>query len=695
LAGSLAAAAEFVHPQEIQKKDRWVQACLLGTRSWQVPFSFVYDGRASDKLLGLWPKKTHTKRIDGTGVQHTVTWIDSLTGLEVRCVAIQYADFPAVEWTAYFKNSGKKNTPILREIQGLDATFQRDSDGQFILHDNKGDCCSTENYQPYRHALGPREAKRFAPAGGRPTGGPNGWPYYNVQMPGGGLLLAVGWPGQWATAFIRDGKNGLRIVAGQELTHLSLKPGEEIRTPLVALLFWQGTDVIRAQNLWRRWFTAHSMPRRNGKLPEPFLTAAGNMGDVAGGESWYRNRIQTVNQAGLDWNLCWIDAGWYPCHGKWEETGTWEIDRARYPNGFRQLSDSLHAQGRKLIVWFEPERVRDPKGWLATHHPEWLLGFAIPAGYTGSPSAYWPQGWDKLLNLGDPLARAWAIDHFDRMIKTQGIDIYRQDFNIEPLPYWRRNDASDRQGITENFYVQGYLALLDSLLARNPAIWSDVSASGGRRNDLETLRRALPLRRSDYEAPNGSPEAMQAQTHGLSSWLPYYGVLGQTTPLYSARSTYLPAIVFPSDFDTSAKALPEVKRVFEEYHRVAPLMLGDYYPLTDYSLQLDQWIAWQFDRPDQGDGVVQVFRRSKCPETSRRFLLHALDPSTRYEITDFDALVRSKASGKELIEKGLAVHIKDRPGAAVIMYRRVGGDSVGAQSRAGRSKGALPQAIAK
>jgi alpha-galactosidase len=564
-----------------------------------------------------------------------------------------------------------------------------------VLHGNKGDCCAAENYQPYRQLLGPGDARRFGPAGGRPTNGPNGWPYYNVQMPGGGLLLAVGWPGQWATAFVRDGKNGLRIVAGQELTHLSLRPGEEIRTPLAALLFWQGTDTIRAQNLWRRWFTAHSMPRRNGKPPEPFLTAAGNMGDVSGGESWYRNRIQTVNQAGLDWNLCWIDAGWYPCHGKWEETGTWEIDRARYPNGFRQVSDSLHAQGRRLTVWFEPERVRDPKSWLATHHPGWLLGFGTPTGHDGSVSAYWPQGWDKLLNLGDPSARAWATDHFDRMIKSQGIDIYRQDFNIEPLPYWRRNDPSDRQGITENFYVQGYLAYLDSLLARNPTIWSDVSASGGRRNDLETLRRALPLRRSDYEAPNGVPEAMQAQTYGLSSWLPYYGVLGQTFPLYSARSTYLPAIVFPSDFDTSAKGLADVKKVFEEYHQVAPIMLGDYYPLTDYSLQLDQWIAWQFDRPEQGDGVVQIFRRNKCPEASKTFLLHGLDAAARYEITDFDAASRSEVSGAELIEMGLTARIHDRPGATVMTYRRVGKQTGGAQRQAERSKVGLPQFVSK
>ena len=40
--------------------------------------------------------------------------------------------------------------------------------------------------------------------------------------------------------------NGLRVVAGQELTTLSLKPCEEARSPLIAMLFWQGDDLARA-----------------------------------------------------------------------------------------------------------------------------------------------------------------------------------------------------------------------------------------------------------------------------------------------------------------------------------------------------------------------------------------------------------------------------------------------------------------
>ena len=55
-----------------------------------------------------------------------------------------------------------------------------------------------------------------------------------------GIIIALGWPGQWAAQFKRvEEANGLRLRAGQELTHFKLQPGEEVRTPLVALLFWR------------------------------------------------------------------------------------------------------------------------------------------------------------------------------------------------------------------------------------------------------------------------------------------------------------------------------------------------------------------------------------------------------------------------------------------------------------------------
>ena len=239
------------------------------------PFSFTHDGRS---FRELWWKPTRASRsLDDCRTEHTLTYADDKTGLRVRCVAVEYPDFPAVEWTVYFRNVGTSITPILENIQGLDVTFERENAGEFVLHGVRGDSCLPESFRPYALTLTPGAVKSCSPpvagdkVSGKSSDGPDGWPYWNLQQPGGGVILAVGWPGQWEATFTRDHERGLRVKAGQQLTRLVLKPGEATRTPSITLLFWQGDDVVRAQNLWRSWYLAHVLPRI-GHVPQPPAT---------------------------------------------------------------------------------------------------------------------------------------------------------------------------------------------------------------------------------------------------------------------------------------------------------------------------------------------------------------------------------------------------------------------------------------
>jgi alpha-galactosidase len=100
-------------------------------------------------------------------------------------------------------------------------------------------------------------------------------------------------------------------------------------------------------------------------------------------------------------------------------------------------------------------------------------------------------------------------------------------------------------------------------------------------------------------------------------------------------------------------------------------MLGDYYPLTPYSIQPGDWIAWQFDRPDLRGGVVQAFRHETNALPSRVLCLQGLVRSAKYEVTDLDGGAPKRMSGKDLMEQGLTVDIKDKPGSAVILYKRL------------------------
>ena len=647
LSGGSAGAAGFVQPEELHQRDLWAGENLFAPQAKMLPFSFSYGGKPSAQLLAEWPMKQTSAKLDAFRTQHTRVWIDAKTGLEVRCVGVEYADYPAIEWTVYFKNTGTNDTPILEDIQGLDTTLQRTNDGEFVLHTSKGDWEVAEGYAPYQYTLGPEAIKRFAPIDGRPTNGPKGWPYYNVQMPGGGVMVAIGWPGQWASFFMRDHKTGLHIMAGQEWTELSLRPGEEIRSPLIALVFWQGGDVVRAQNLWRRWFMAHNIPTFNGQPPAPMMQM--QLSGFYDGDTVMQDHVEKFAKAGIDIDLYWRDAGWYPCNDKWLSTGTWDVDSKRFPNGFKPIADWIHARGKKLIVWFEPERVGDKTSWIPKNHPEWLLD-------------------RRLVNIGNPDAWKWVLERMDTLIKDNGIDYYQQDFNLDPWGRWVDHDTDGRRGITENLYVQAYLALLDELQRRHPGMLIASCSSGGRRNELETLRRSVPLLRSDFHMPDqpGVYEGNQGHTYGLSSWVPYYGSSAYSVEKYPARSFYMPCFGLGGDQD-----MVKAKSCYEECKKIAPLMLGDYYPLTPYSLHLDQWIAWQFNRPEEGDGEIQAFRRAKCTQSAMTFKLSGLDAAAQYEVTNFDVAGTTQISGKDLLEKGLTVEITANPGAAVIMYKRM------------------------
>jgi alpha-galactosidase len=366
-------------------------------------------------------------------------------------------------------------------------------------------------------------------------------------------------------------------------------------------------------------------------------------------------------EKGIKLDYWWMDAGWY-VNGKehgWPRTGTWEIDTDRFPRGFRPITDEAHEKGVRIIVWFEPERVT-PGTWLYEEHPDWLVG---------------PDGEQKLLNMGNDDARQWLTDHVYGLLTDQGIDLYRQDFNIDPLAYWRANDGPDRQGATENHYVSGYLSYWDELRRRHPGLLIDSCASGGRRNDVETLRRAVPLLRSDYIF---EPTGQQCHTYCLSYWVPFYGTGVIATDDYTARSA-MATTSLTLCWDLRREDLPYdlLRKLVQLWRQTAPYRLqGDYYPLTAYSRDSAAWMGWQFDCPQMGSGIVEMFRRPDSPYEVGRCQLRGLEPEGVYRVRILGEEPEREMSADEMMQEGVRITIKDRPGAVTILYDKAARSAV-------------------
>jgi alpha-galactosidase len=632
--------------------DRWFSDAVQ-PESGMLPSSLLVAGVPSGSAPEMWTRTLSPILEEGRLLRRSVTFTHREAGVSVRYEGVRYLDFPTVEWTAYYRNNGTEDSPLLQDLKTIDAVFSEFSGKSAVLYRNKGDNCTADSFQPLEEELAPGSSLPLANTGGRPT--QTTFPYFNFKHESGGIIFSLSWAGQWSCVFSRSDDGALRIQGGQELTRFILHPGEEVRGPLVVLQFYNGSR-RHGQNVWRQWMIAHNLPRPGGNLPAlPMLNACSShqFGEMINADT--ANQIFFLDHyldRGMRLDHWWMDAGWYPCDGQWPKTGTWEVDEMRFPGGFKPITDHAHSRGVNIIVWFEPERVHEGT-WLTENHPDWIFG-----GEKGG-----------LLNLGNPEAREWLINHVDGLLTSQGIDLYRQDFNMDPLDFWRKNDAENRQGITEIRHVEGYFAYWDELRRRHPKLLIDSCASGGRRNDLETLRRAAPFLRSDYIM---EPVGNQCHTWALSEWFPYYGTGSSKTDDYQIMSTLCPVFIACWDQRDETINWPRIKEIVDLWRECGKNYFGDFYPITPYSLENNCWMAWQWHRPDANTGFIQAFRRAENTEEQQRLLLQGLNPESRYKVTPLQQdAVYMEMSGKLLMEKGVPVTIKEKPGVVFLSYEQM------------------------
>ncbi len=113
-----------------------------------------------------------------------------------------------------------------------------------------------------------------------------------------------------------------------------------------------------------------------------------------------------------------------------------------------------------------------------------------------------------------------------------------------------------------------------------------------------------------------------------------------------------------------------LRRLIGQWRQVAPNYYGDFYPLTPWTRDGAVWMAWQFDRPEAGEGFVQAFRRHESDYESARLRLRSLDAEANYLVTNLDTGARQSCAGRDLLEGGLLATITDRPGTVLLTYRK-------------------------
>ncbi len=648
-------------PQDVSK---WITSSFAKGKI--PPLSFVYDGKPSSSFIKKW-KYSITKETSNEPqvVKYCVSYLDPSSGLKLNCHITGFQDFNSVEWVLGFTNTSGKNSATIEQVKVVDYTVSTKINGDYTLYHAKGSDAKRSDFQPLGTVLEPGVPIHMQPNGGR-SSDDTGFPFFTVESPEHtGIVAAIGWSGNWSSDIEQLNSKAVNMKAGMANMNLFLYPEESIRTPKICMLFWQNEDRMVGQNKFRRFMLAHHSRKIDGKFVEYPISGGFNWGDPYPcneysclTEDYACALINRYKQFGITPEVFWLDAGWYKGRGNWyENTGNWTIDSVRFPNGLKPLSDAAHKVGAKFMVWFEPERVRTNSDF-AKEHPEWML--------------HGPGDKDDyLFDLGNPEARKWFLGFFGDLIEENGIDYYRQDFNIRPEPFWAANDKPGREGITEIRYIEGLYAYWDYLLERFPDLLIDNCASGGRRLDLETVSRSAPLWRTDYQY--GEPNGYQCHTYGLNFYLPLSGTgLNKTDP-FTFRSSLGSAVVLNWKITNSDFSIPEMQKCIADFKELRPYYYEDYYPLTGLGDLTgdDVWLAYQLNKPSDYSGIVVAFRRKDNKFDKLTVKLKGLDPDITYSVfNDNDKSVISK-TGKELAE-GITLEISEAPGSILLKYQSTG-----------------------
>ena len=637
-------------------------------------FSMLYSGESIEKTL---KNAEVTSVANGDAVETTFRLPD---GLEITQCIKDYPQDNATEWVLSIYNNATEKSGLITDLFDCDIELPFDYDapqtpgfnireGTAKIINPVGSVWSRDEFSPISTYILPGKTHEYSNEGGRSSNGKA--PFFDINKGDKGVVCAIGWTGQWHAIFSR-GEQNITVKTGIQNVGFRLLPGEKIRTSSIVLMRYENGQ-NNGHNQFRQLVKAHfSLIGKPGR-PQQGPLSVMTWGALPTEQMLTRIEQYTKNNFGYEY--FWVDAGWYgsptgycPSEhvGDWgTQTGNWAVNTNTHPDGLLDVAKAVKDSGMKFLLWIEPERVISSNP-TPQEHPDWF--FKHPDGSGKN------ETW--LLNLGNEEALTGTIELVSDYIEKLELGCYRQDFNMDPLHFWLINDEPERVGMNEIKHIMGLYKFWDTLLARFPNLIIDNCASGGRRIDIETLRRSIPLWRSDYQC-TWDCDAETSQTHnmGISWWLPYSGTgngfgIGDT---YRARSCYAAAWVssywgYEGRDLTEDQPLEWVRRMNREYKRARPYFSCDYYPLTEVTTADSSWVASQYDRPAKQDGIVTVFRRRLSPCETARFALGGIAPGVVYSFEDADTGEVFEIGAEELAQNGFAVSLPDKRSSKLYFY---------------------------
>ncbi|MBR3766633.1 MAG: alpha-galactosidase [Clostridia bacterium] len=630
--------------EEKELNNHWF-ADNFRSENGEYPFTFKVDGEKFNPAQ--WDKKYEkSDKVYKGGKTENLVLTNNEKGLRVTVELTVFEENATCQWTVYIENTGTGNSGVISDFYALDSSF---ATGKAEVYYSMGSDTAASDFSLIKKNLSAVK-KTFSGVDGKPT--ESYLPYFNISGENYGMILGIGWTGQWE-ASLSQSKGETDISVKQEYFEAYLLPGEEVRSPLVSLSFYKNDNPLKGFNLFRNWIMDCVYPESVTKNHYTVMEIAGPMHTRTSDE--IIEILDSLNESVFEnTDAFWMDAGWYEYNEGWYDgVGNWTVDTRRYDNGISELSGYAANKGLGHVLWYEPERVYPETLFhkIGSEHEQWLIS-------TGDENIMW--------NLANEEAFSYYCEYLLNSMKENGVTVYRQDFNFAPLEYWQKADKEyygGRTGICENHYVTNLYKYLDYLYENIDGLIIDNCASGGKRLDLEMTYRSIAFWRSDYNCDYHSDlfDATQSHTYGISFWLPITGSALYMQNEYSMRSDIMPLMLM----DFYSHTNPD----FGFYHEQREFMSGNYYPLDFGSFDKDKMHAMQFSSEDGLSGTAFIYKRINVNDKEYTVKLNGLNPSETYNVYDIDypETVYS-LTGEKLMNEGITITLPEGEKAIILMY---------------------------
>jgi len=553
------------------------------------------------------------------------------------------SEFDVIERYATIKNAGNKDFVL---ESAFSANWHLPNKDKYRLTYFTGAYCW--EYQKNQDILkGGRKVLETR----RGLSGPDAIPFFMIDNGeatedfGGVYFGSIVWSGNWKLIFERDHASRTVVTGGINNFDFEycLEPGQEYDTPMFFAGYTNGGFGNTTRNLHKYELSEIVHPKEKKRILPVIYNTHGSLENKTNEENVLKE-VEEAHKLGIE--LFVLDGGWTgigdidsPINNGQSHRlgyGTWTVNKERFPNGLKVISDKVHSYGMKFGLWIEPESVF-PLNELVTEHPDWIVGYDNRDFEITGMGCY-------SLNMANDDACDYMINRLCELISENNIDYIKNDFNRNnPHLGWRKAPLKHQKESWDK-YVRNMWRCYRTIKERFPDLIFENSAGGGKRTDLGMLYFAGRMHRSDNQDPLDSIKIHEGMSYFIppkfaggacfvSDLYTLYVNRRETSMEYQAHVGMLSGLSVSIKLaDLSEERKAELARLIELHKKIRnTVQLGEFYRLM--SAYDKEYGVYQYLETDKSRAVVFILGQNmqfgKMPE---RVCLKDLDPDAKYEV---------------------------------------------------------------